>query len=87
MRKMIEALYNGNIFPAEKIFKNDLVYKVYMGKQADLSEKLYSSFTPEQKQLFQVYLCQRNVTDIYIQQKNFCTGFKMGAEFLMEVKK
>jgi len=87
MKSIVNALYNGRLFPAEQIVFHDKRYRSYMQKQISAFEKLNLSLTTEQRKLLEKYKDCTNISNAYILQRTFRKGFNIGAKIIIEVER
>lgn len=80
----LEDLYYGNLFPHEKCAKLEDETKELLGLFNRNEEKLTVTFSDEQKETFEKYKdCNREISGI-CERQSFITGFKLGAEIVIE---
>jgi len=87
MKSIVNALYNGRLFPAEQVVFHDKRYRFHMDKQITACEKLSLSLTPDQRKLLEKYKDCTNILNAYILQRTFQKGFKIGAKMILEVER
>lgn len=86
-KRILKAIYSGQLNPAENIVIHDRKYRTYMKKQIEAGKNLCLSMTQEQRKLFEQYKETVAVTNAYTLQKMFCKGFRIGAAVLLEVER
>lgn len=80
----LEDLYYGNLLPQEKVSKLDDETKELLGLLNRNEEKLIATLSDEQKETFEKYKdCNREIYEI-CEQQSFITGFKLGAQIVIE---
>ena len=81
---ILEDLYDGNLFPHEKVSKLDDETKELLGLLNKNEEKLMATISNEQKETFEKYKdCNREISEI-CERQSFITGFKLGAKIIIE---
>lgn len=85
MQELIEKLYNGEIYPAEKI--NPLLqdYKNKWHISSELKEKFEKSLPEELKSDFETILLGELELTTFEMTQAFVDGYKLGAKFLIEI--
>ena len=86
MKRILNAIYNGQLNPSETIVIHDRTYRMRLEKQIALSSRLSRTFTPEQRRLFEALQQQESKNNAYLLEKTFCKGFRIGAKIMMELK-
>lgn len=81
---ILEELYYGNVFPNEKCAELNKQTKELLSLQNRNEEKLMSTLTDEQKEIFGKFKdCTREFYEINERQL-FILGFKLGAKIVIE---
>ena len=81
---ILEDLYYGNLFPHEKCAKLDDEVKELLKLLNRNEEKLAAALTEAQKETFEKYKdCNREIYEI-CERQSFITGFKLGANIVIE---
>lgn len=86
MKRILKAIYNGQLNPSETIVLHDRRYRMKLEKQITLSSRLSKTFTPEQQRLFEALQQQESKNNAYLLEKTFCKGFRIGAKIIMKLK-
>lgn len=86
MKRILKAIYNGQLNPSETIVLHDRRYRMKLEKQITLSSRLSKTFTPEQQRLFEALQQQESKNNAYLLEKIFCKGFRIGAKIMIELK-
>lgn len=86
MKRILNAIYNGQLNPSETIVLHDRKYRMNLEKQVELSSRLSKTFTPEQHRLFETLQQQESKNNAYLLEKTFCKGFQIGAKIMIELK-
>ena len=80
----LEDLYYGNLFPHEKCAKLDDEVKALLKLLNRNEEKLTATLSEDQKETFEKYKdCNREISEI-CERQSFITGFKLGAQIVIE---
>ena len=81
---ILEDLYYGNLLPQEKVSKLDDETKELLGLLNRNEGKLTATLSDEQKETFEKYKdCNREISEI-CERQSFITGFKLGAQIVIE---
>lgn len=86
MKRILNAIYNGKLNPSETIVLHDRRYRINLGRQNQLHSRLFQTFKPEQRKLFEALQQQESKNNAYLLEKTFCKGFRIGAEIMLELK-
>lgn len=86
MKRILNAIYNGQLNPSETIVLHDRRYRINLERQIELHCRLSRTFTPEQRRLFEALQQQESKNNAYLLGKTFCKGFRIGAKIMMELK-
>lgn len=87
MNKILEQLYNGEIYPSENIVPTNPEYRPLTRKISDEREALQTKFNAEDNERLE------SLGEMYIETsamygyENFLCGFKMGALLMLEILK
>ena len=85
---VLEELWYGNLEPSEFFFSSSREYKELLHLVSHSEEKLLSTMTQEQKELFSRYSdCIRefqSLTELLLFQSSFKLGARMMAEMMAE---
>lgn len=80
----LEDLYYGNLFPHEKCAKLDYEVKELLKLLNRNEEKLTSTLTELQKEIFEKYKdCNYEISEIS-ERESFIKGFQLGARIIIE---
>ena len=86
MKRILNAIYNGQLNPSETIVLHDRKYRMELEKQIALSIQLSRTFSLEQQRLFEALQQQESRNNAYLLEKTFCKGFQIGAKIMIELK-
>ncbi len=86
MKRILNAIYNGQLNPSETIVSNDRKYRINLRRQIELHSRLSRTFTPDQRKLFEALQQQESKNNAYLLEKAFCKGFQIGAKIMIELK-
>ena len=83
--KLIHELALGNLQPMARNFKKDTVYAKLLSEVAERQDKLITTLSPEQKELFD--LANEATIDLSVESDCdlFVKGFVLGAQLMMEI--
>ena len=81
---ILENLYYGNISPCEQFIRPDSQIQKTMQKRDDIEAALNSSFTDEQKRMFDQYLMLSGEILDACCLNSFITGFRLGSGITYE---
>ena len=83
--RILEKLYNGEIYPFEQIVPKSEKYKALQKRQTDIRDTLAKDMTAKQKELLdELYAVMLQVGNEFAKE-NYYYGVKLGAEFVIDV--
>lgn len=86
MKRILNAIYNGQLNPSETIVLHDRRYLINLKRQIELHSRFSRTFTPNQRKLFEALQQQESKNNAYLLEKAFCKGFQIGAKIMIELK-
>ena len=82
---ILEDLYNGNVRPGERSFKQNSQYSRALAQAVESGDALSKSLTEEQKKLFEAYMDAQREVNILTDCETFIYSFKLGAKLMLDV--
>ncbi len=87
MKSVIDELWYGNICPHELRSADDDELKKLSQRMAKKEDELERTLDDKQRELFERLMKCRDEYDSVYEAKIFSSGFKLGAEFMLEIAK
>ena len=82
----LENLYNGNINPCDsERLKRNSNYKKLLSLVSKAQEKLKTTLTAEQRELFENYLVNANELSVIIDEEIFKEGFSLAMKIMIKI--
>lgn len=87
MNKILEQLYNGEIYPSENIVPTNPEYRPLTRKISDEREALQTKLNAEDSERLEALGEMYIETSAMYGYENFLCGFKLGALLMLEILK
>ncbi|HCA28313.1 MAG TPA: hypothetical protein DEP23_01360 [Ruminococcaceae bacterium] len=83
--RILEKLYNGEVYPFEQIVPKSDKYKALQKRQIVIRDILSKDMTAKQKELLDEFYAVMLQAGNEFAKENYYYGVKLGAEFMMDV--